>query len=325
MLFPIHLQPLVTCVRSPRLLYGLFAAVFFTNVEGWTTVEAVGWWWVWKGSTRKNGITIRISWDIGIEWGYHVFLISIAHLSRGTSRCWSLDASSCGSCGLPVPPSGASSSMSYVVWRLGFVCWKPLPREQWSGTAASAAMEPWRRWPWWPAFTSSSGRSPQQRQCWEEFSSWCPCEYSERVVWERCVCVWQSCVCMTCVTKFCVKDCVCVWQSSVWKIVCDKVACERLCVAKWSVSMEEDDEPEEPQTRTPRKDVGNTYFTIWLFNIAMENGPFLDDFPIKASIYKGFSMAMLNNQMVYHGFLWPGISSSLFGFLALEWSSGYFL
>ena len=36
--------------------------------------------------------------------------------------------------------------------------------------------------------------------------------------------------------------------------------------------------------------------TIWLFNIAMENG--LDDFPIKTSIYKGFSMAMLNNQMV---------------------------
>jgi hypothetical protein len=32
-------------------------------------------------------------------------------------------------------------------------------------------------------------------------------------------------------------------------------------------------------------------------NIAMENGPFIDDFPIKASIYKGFSMAMLNNQM----------------------------
>ena len=35
-----------------------------------------------------------------------------------------------------------------------------------------------------------------------------------------------------------------------------------------------------------------------LFNIAMENGPFIDDFPIKTSIYKGFSMAMLNNQMV---------------------------
>ena len=30
----------------------------------------------------------------------------------------------------------------------------------------------------------------------------------------------------------------------------------------------------------------------------MENGPFIDDFPIKPSIYKGFSMAMLNNQMV---------------------------
>ena len=25
--------------------------------------------------------------------------------------------------------------------------------------------------------------------------------------------------------------------------------------------------------------------------IAMENGPFIDDFPIKTSIYKGFSMA----------------------------------
>ena len=28
----------------------------------------------------------------------------------------------------------------------------------------------------------------------------------------------------------------------------------------------------------------------------MEHGPFIDDFPIKTSIYKGFSMAMLNNQ-----------------------------
>ena len=30
----------------------------------------------------------------------------------------------------------------------------------------------------------------------------------------------------------------------------------------------------------------------------MENGPFIVDFPIKTSIDKGFSMAMLNNQMV---------------------------
>ena len=49
--------------------------------------------------------------------------------------------------------------------------------------------------------------------------------------------------------------------------------------------------------------------TLWLFNIAMENGPFIDDFPIKTSIYKGFSMAMLNNQMVIQwvldiAFLW---------------------
>ena len=41
-----------------------------------------------------------------------------------------------------------------------------------------------------------------------------------------------------------------------------------------------------------------TWFTLWLFNIAMENGPFVDEFPIKTSIYKGFSMAMLNNQRV---------------------------
>ena len=38
--------------------------------------------------------------------------------------------------------------------------------------------------------------------------------------------------------------------------------------------------------------------TLWLFNITMENGPFIDDFPIKTFIYKGFSMAMLNNQMI---------------------------
>ena len=39
--------------------------------------------------------------------------------------------------------------------------------------------------------------------------------------------------------------------------------------------------------------------TLWLFNITMEHGPFLDDFPIKTAIYKGFYMAMLNNQMVH--------------------------
>ena len=39
-------------------------------------------------------------------------------------------------------------------------------------------------------------------------------------------------------------------------------------------------------------------YTLWLFNIAIENGPFIDDFPVKTSIYKGFSMAMLNNQMI---------------------------
>jgi len=31
----------------------------------------------------------------------------------------------------------------------------------------------------------------------------------------------------------------------------------------------------------------------------MENGPYIDVFPIKTSIYEGFSMAMLNNQRVH--------------------------
>ena len=36
----------------------------------------------------------------------------------------------------------------------------------------------------------------------------------------------------------------------------------------------------------------------YIFNIAMENSPFIDAFPIKTTICRGFSMAMLNNQMV---------------------------
>ena len=39
-------------------------------------------------------------------------------------------------------------------------------------------------------------------------------------------------------------------------------------------------------------------FTLWLFNIAMENGPFIDGLPIKNGDFPWFSMAMLNNQMV---------------------------
>ena len=39
-------------------------------------------------------------------------------------------------------------------------------------------------------------------------------------------------------------------------------------------------------------------YPLVMTNIAMENVPFIDDFPMKTSIYRGFSMAMLNNQMV---------------------------
>ena len=35
------------------------------------------------------------------------------------------------------------------------------------------------------------------------------------------------------------------------------------------------------------------WLTLWLFNIAMENCPFIDDFSSKTSIYKGFSMAIV--------------------------------
>ena len=41
-------------------------------------------------------------------------------------------------------------------------------------------------------------------------------------------------------------------------------------------------------------------YPLVMTNIAMENGPFIADFPSKTSIFKGFCMAMLNNQMVTH-------------------------
>ena len=44
--------------------------------------------------------------------------------------------------------------------------------------------------------------------------------------------------------------------------------------------------------------MGYIWVTLWLFDIAMENGPFTDVYPIKTSIYKGFSMDLLNKQMV---------------------------
>ena len=39
-------------------------------------------------------------------------------------------------------------------------------------------------------------------------------------------------------------------------------------------------------------------YTLWLFNIAMENGPFIDGLPGFTYWKWWFSMAMLNNQMV---------------------------
>ena len=41
-------------------------------------------------------------------------------------------------------------------------------------------------------------------------------------------------------------------------------------------------------------------YTLWLFNIAMENGPCINDFPIKTSIYKKLSMGMLKKNGWYY-------------------------
>ena len=43
------------------------------------------------------------------------------------------------------------------------------------------------------------------------------------------------------------------------------------------------------------------WYTLWSFNIAMENGPFIAGLPIKK---RWFSMAVLNNQMVSGWFTW---------------------
>ena len=56
-------------------------------------------------------------------------------------------------------------------------------------------------------------------------------------------------------------------------------------------------------------------YTIWLFNIAMENDPFIDDVPIKTSIYKGFSMAML---VITRGYIYIYIYENMCNFKMLK-------
>ena len=82
-----------------------------------------------------------------------------------------------------------------------------------------------------------------------------------------------------------------VWIESWWVLESWSQSCYDFSAKAWHCQS-------LPTLKT--ENVGNYQepCTIWLFNIAMENGPFIDDFPIKPSIYTGFSMAMLNNQMV---------------------------
>ena len=49
-------------------------------------------------------------------------------------------------------------------------------------------------------------------------------------------------------------------------------------------------------------------FTIWLFNIAMENPLWMEVLPGKSSINGPFSIAMLNRQRVYKGVSTNGVT-----------------
>jgi len=95
-------------------------------------------------------------------------------------------------------------------------------------------------------------------------------------------------------------DCIC----SVLQLKSGVVLCVQSYMAIGQNSIQKKTHVVNSISPLPTLPVGGTikkkgvYITLWLFNIAMENGPFIDDFPIKTSIYKGFSMAMLNNQMV---------------------------
>ena len=59
---------------------------------------------------------------------------------------------------------------------------------------------------------------------------------------------------------------------------------------------------------------------LWLFSIAMENGPLTDDFPVQCSVYNGFSIAISNNQRVHQDYRWS--TSDFLGFLVDSYFSG---
>ena len=67
--------------------------------------------------------------------------------------------------------------------------------------------------------------------------------------------------------------------------------------------------------------------TLWLFNIAMENGPFIDDFPIQTSIYKGFPDGMwvitLNGKSDFViSQPWPALRIPAFILFRSRWTKG---
>ena len=72
-------------------------------------------------------------------------------------------------------------------------------------------------------------------------------------------------------------------------------------IPRWIRCVRLEDHPTVQRSVPFLRDPIHKRITLWLFNIAMGNGSFIDDFPMDTSIYKGFSMAMLNNQMVLIG------------------------
>ena len=73
------------------------------------------------------------------------------------------------------------------------------------------------------------------------------------------------------------------WTST---IAFDDSPMKNLSIAFTKTSFQSwDVEPRGPKTYSTS--------TLWLFNIAMENGPFIDDFARNIHVFQGFSMAML--------------------------------
>jgi hypothetical protein len=67
-------------------------------------------------------------------------------------------------------------------------------------------------------------------------------------------------------------------------------------LTNWPTRMGLDGDVISNDVTNPKK---RDWYTLWLFNVVMENGPFIDDFWWFTYWKRWFSMATLNNQRVY--------------------------